>query len=59
MHLLKDYIAGNGHLWGNDHRPSTMLEKLSFIPCLYFYGKLTVSYGDASTVIDACSFVLR
>ena len=31
MGLLKDYIAVNGGLWGNDHRPSAMSEKRSFL----------------------------
>ena len=58
MRLLKDSMAGNGCLWGNDHCPSATSEKLSFIPCLYFYCKLTISYSDASIVIDACSLCL-
>ena len=32
--------------------------KTSFIPCLYFYGELTVAYGNAPTVIDACGLCL-
>ena len=40
-------------LWGFPN-----LTKFSFIPCLYFYRKLTVSYVDAPTVTDACSLCL-
>ena len=53
--VLKDFIAGNGRLWGNDHRPKGDVRKRSFSN----EARSAKTRGDdAPTVIDVCGLCL-